>query len=48
MTCGIEKGVVADQEGADLLLDKGRKSRRNVAFGPAIKDQHAHPENMGR
>jgi hypothetical protein len=48
MACGGKKGVGADQEGADLLLDKGRKGRRNVAFGPAIEDQHAHPENMGR
>ena len=48
MACDYKKGVGADQEGADLLLDKGRKSRRNIAFAPAIEDQHAHPENMGR
>ena len=48
MACGIEKAVGADQEGIDLLLDKGRKSRRNIALAPAIEDQHAHPENMGR
>jgi hypothetical protein len=47
MACGIEKGVGADQKSTDLLLDKGRKSCRNVAFGPAIEDQHAHPENTG-
>jgi hypothetical protein len=36
MACGIEKGVGADQEGADLLLDKGRKSRRDVALKSSL------------
>jgi ABC transporter substrate binding protein len=47
-TAKAQKAVGADQEGADLLLDKGRKGRRNVAVGPAIEHQHAHPKNTGR
>jgi hypothetical protein len=31
-----------------MLLNEGRESRRNLAFGRRIEDQQVHPENTGR
>jgi hypothetical protein len=31
-----------------MLLDEGRKSRGNLAFGRGIEHQQAHPEDTGR
>jgi hypothetical protein len=38
----------ADQQCAGTLLDDGRKSRRDLAFGRANESQQTHPENTGR
>jgi putative tryptophan/tyrosine transport system substrate-binding protein len=38
----------ADQQCTGMLLDGGRKSGRDLAFGRGTESQQAHPENTGR
>jgi hypothetical protein len=42
------ESACADQQCTGTLLDDGRKSRRDLAFGRGNESKQAHPENMGR